>query len=263
MTANDDKGATGANQSRKQRRAAERAARKRSGGASANSSGSGGRSGPSILIVSAAAIAVGLVVVVALVLLSGGLGNDAAAVSEPDTPAPPTELRQGRTLVAPEASPEVSVEVFEDPQCPHCQTFTERVEPLLIAKHVTSGTASLTYRDYVIYGETSSDAAVAMRAADKLDDAFWDYHHVLYHNAGDGSFSRDWLADIAEVVGLDRAEFESLLDDEELLAGVVDDMARGSDYGATGTPAVVVNGQLLGSPSWEDLDAAIENAAAQ
>ena len=261
MTTNEKQGSAGGNSTRKQRRAAERAARKKGGGPQTGPESSG-RSGPPILVISVAAVAIGLVLVVALVLVSGGFGEEAAAISEPDAPAPAEELRDGRTLVAPGASPSVLVEVFEDPKCPHCQTFTERTEPLLIAEHVKSGTASFTYNDYIVFQEDSVDAAVAMRAADELDGAFWDYHHVLFHNApGERLFTREWLADIAEHIGLDRAEFEALLDDETLLDGVANDMARGADYGVTGTPAVVVNGQNLGNASWEDIDAAIENAA--
>ncbi len=261
MSANDKQDAASDGMTRKQRRAAERAARK-GGGAKATSNGSGKGSGPSMLLISIGAIAIGLVAVLALVLVSGGLGGDGDAVSQPNAAAPAEELRQGRTLVSPDAVDPVVVEVFEDVQCPHCQTFTERVEPLLIAKHVTDGTASLTYNDYIIFGDDSVDAAVAMRAADELDGAFWDYHHVLYHNAEGGSFSRSWLTDIAESIGLDRDAFTDLLGDDDLLAGVQEDMARGAGYGVRSTPSVVVNGEMLVAPTWEDLDAAIEAAAA-
>ena len=107
--------------SRKERRAAERAARK-SGGSSAKSSssvkssGSGGSSGPSIAIISIGAVAIGIVLVVALLLVSGGLGDDVAAVEEPDTPAPAAELRDGLTLVAEGATPPVTIEVYRAPR---------------------------------------------------------------------------------------------------------------------------------------------------
>jgi len=255
-------------QTRKQRRAAERAARKGGGASSAKLSssggGSGGSSGPSILIISLGAVVIGVVAVLALVLISGGLGgNDAAAaVSEPDTPAPVEELRQERTLVSPDATTPVEVQLFEDAQCPHCQTFTKSVEPLIIAEHVASGTASLTYGDYIIFGDPSLDAAVAMRAADELGDAFWDYHHTLYYNAPDGAFTQEWLADIAESVGLDRDEFTALLDDSELRDAVAAEHQTGSDLGVSSTPSVVVDGQLLVAPTWEDIDDAILAAAA-
>ncbi len=260
MSSNDNQ-SSGANLTRKQRRAAERAARKGDKSTTPSSSSSR-RPGPSIALISVGAVAIGLVLVAALVLLSGGLGNDAAAVSEPDTPAPAEELRDGRTLVAPDASPVVAIELFEDAQCPHCQDFTERVEPLIIAEHVNSGTASLTYRDYIIFGDPSLDAAVAMRAADELGGAFWDYHHALYYNAPDGPFTRAWLADIAESVGLDREAFTALLDDEELRQAVADDHAAGANLGVSSTPSVIVNGEMVVAPTWEDLDAAVVAAAA-
>ena len=255
---NDKQGAANEGTSRKERRAAERAARK---GGNAKTATSSGGPNSSMLIVSLGAIIVGVVAVVVIVLASGGLGGD-DEISQPSGAAPAEELRQGRTLVAANAVDPIVVEVFEDVQCPHCQTFTERVEPLLISKYVTDGTVSFTYNDYIVFGEKSIDAAVAMRAADELDGAFWDYHHVLFHNAADGSFTRGWFVDIAESIGLDREAFGDLLDDPSFVAGVEEDVARGAAYGVTGTPALVVDGELLGAIGWDELDDAIEAAAA-
>lgn len=265
MSSNDNKSSSG-NMTRKERRAAERAARK--GGKSSKSSqspvtgkASVGGSGPSIAIISVAAIAIGVVLVGALLVLSGGLGGNDATAIEPADSAPAAELRDGRTLAVAGTTPAVEIELFEDPQCPHCQTFTERVEPLIIAEHVADGTASLTYSDYIIFGDPSFDAAVAMRAAGELGDAFWDYHSTLYHNAEDGEFTRDWLVDIAESIGLDPAAFRELLDDPDLRDAVIETAERGANLGVASTPSVVVNGELLVAPTWDDLDAAIVAAA--
>lgn len=263
MSSNDNK-SSGGNLTRKQRREAERAARKSGKSSKGPSTGkaSVGRPGPSMVLISIAAIAIGVVLVGALLVLSGGLGSeDTTAIAKPDTPAPAQELRDGNTLVAPGATPAVEIELFEDAQCPHCQTFTERVEPLIIAEHVKDGTASLTYSDFIIFGEPSFDAAVAMRAADELGDAFWEYQHTLFYNAEDGAFTRSWLADIAESVGLDRDAFTELLDDEDLRAAVTESTARGAEFGVGSTPSVVVNGELLVAPGWDELDAAIVAAA--
>jgi len=263
----DKQNASSDNMTRKQRRAAERAARKKGGGTAAPSS-AGGSSGPSMLMISIGALVIGVVAVVALIVVSGGLGgDDSSEIKQPAAgSAPAQELRDGRTLVAAAAVDPVVVEAFEDPQCVHCGTFTKRIEPLLVAGPVSDGTASFTYNDFIIFGEESLDAAVAMRAADELDGKFWDYHQVLFENqqgVEDGSFSRDRLADMAELVGLDRAEFLAELDNPELVTAVADDRARAVELGATSTPTIVVNGELIaGSPSWDDLKAAIEAAAA-
>ncbi len=220
-----------------------------------------------MLVISIAAVAIGLVAVVALVLVSGGLGSDEATdtVSQPEAKGPAQELRQGRTLVQPDTIPPVVVEAYEDPQCGHCGTFTERIEPLLIAEHVTDGTASFTYKDFIIFSEESLDAAIAMRVAEDMDGKFWDLHQIIFHNqqgVEDGSFSRSRLADMAELVGLDRDEFLSRMDESEFREAVLAERAEGEALGIASTPTVIVNGELLvGVPTWEDLDAAITEAA--
>jgi protein-disulfide isomerase len=266
MSTSSNQDPAGGNMTRKQRRAAERAARKSSGG-KAPSSASGGSSGPSMLVISIGAIIIGAIAVAALILVSGGLGEDnGEELLQPEAAAPAEELRQGRTLVAATATDPVVVEAFEDPQCVHCGSFTERVEPLLVAGPVADGTASFTYNDFIVFGDESLDAAVAMRVAEEMDGKFWDYHQILFHNqAGveDGSFSRDRLADMAEAIGLDRDEFLSGLDDPGLVAAVVAERERGAELGISSTPSLVINGQLTaGVPNWDDLSAAIEAAAA-
>lgn len=261
---NDTQGSPSDNMTRKQRRAAERAARK--GGTKDTGSSSGSSSGPSMLMISIVAIGIGLVAVVALVLLSGGLDSEevAASVSEPEAAAPAAELRNGRTLG--ELSAPVSIDVYEDPQCPACGLFTERIEPLIISEYVTDGTASFTYNDFVFLGDESWDAAVAMRVAEDMDGKFWDYHQILFHNQSgenDGGFTRERLADMAEVIGLDRDEFLSGLDDPAYRAAVEASNEAGRELTINSTPSLVVNGEVIrGVPSWDDLNAVVETAAA-
>jgi protein-disulfide isomerase len=266
MSDNDKQGTRDRGMTRKQRRAAERAARK-GGPRPASAAPARERPGTPILLVSAGAIVIGLVAVVILVAVSGGLGgDDVAAVSEPDTPAPAAELHQGRTLVAPDAVEPVVVEAFEDPQCIHCGNFTARIEPLIVGGPVADGVASFTYKDFVIFGEESLDAAVAQRVAEDMDGKFWEFHHVLFHNqAGveDGSFTRDRLADMAVLVGLDRDEFLERMDDPVYREAVAAEGQEGASLGVSSTPSVFVNGERLeGSVTWESLRDAIEAASA-
>jgi protein-disulfide isomerase len=256
---------SGAPMSRKERRAAERAGRKNSPSSSPTSSGGRGSSG--VLIISAAAIAIGVIVVLALIALTGGFNDNrtSTAIAAPDTAAPAEALRQGRTLVAPDAVDPVDIQAFEDPQCPHCGNFTKNIEPLLVAGPISDGTASFTYNDFVIFGAESRDAAIAMRVAEDMGGKFWDYQHALYFNQkgeNDGSFSRSRLADIAVLVGLDRAEFLQRMDDPAYAQAVDADKARGVALGVTSTPTLFVNGKMMaGVPAWQDLKAAIEEAA--
>lgn len=248
--------------SRKERRAEERAARKRGGGGSRSRSTSKS-SGPSMMVLSVGAVLIGLVAVAALVVLSGGIGKDSTAVAAPDFDPPPQEMRVGRSLGDPDAP--VKVEAFEDPQCPACGLFTSRIAPLLISEYVADGTVFFTYKDYPFLGQESVDGAVAMRVAEELDGKFWDYHDVIFFNqAGEnkGAFSADRLADMAELVGLDREDFLAGLDDPKYLAAVQAERNEGSDLGVNSTPTLFVNGEPVGNAQdWEALSAAIRAAA--
>jgi len=259
---NDQRGSTAA-PSRRERRAAERTARKK--GTPIATSGGGRSSGPSMFVITLGAIIIGLVAVAALIAVSGGFSsNEVAAVSEPEEPPPAQELRVGRSLGDPEAA--VTIEAYEDPQCPACGAFTERIEPLLIAGPVSEGAVFYTFRDFPFLGPESVDAAVAMRVAEDLGGKFWDYHQLIYHNQegeNQGAFSRDRLADMAELVGLDREAFEAAMDDPEYLAAVEAEYTTGVGLGINSTPTLVVNGELMrGVPAWDDLRASIEAAAA-
>jgi protein-disulfide isomerase len=217
-----------------------------------------------MMVITVAAVVIGLVAVLALVVISGGFGGDTvAAVSQPDTPAPAAELRVGRSLGDPEAP--VKIEVFEDPQCPACGSYTERIEPLLIAGPVTDGTVFLTYRDFPFLGQESIDAAVAMRVAEDLDGKFWDYHQLVFHNQqgeNQGAFSIDRLADMAELVGLDRETFLTAMEDPSFRAAAEAEAAEGSELGVNSTPTLFINGEISrGVPQWDALSAQIEAAA--
>lgn len=252
-------GAPGA--SRNERRTAERASRK--GGVAARTATRS--TGPSVGAISGAAIVVGLIAVIGFIAVSGGLGgDDVDAVSMPADPPPSEELHDGRSLGDPAAP--VKVDVYEDPQCPACGIYSQLIEPLLVAGPVARGQVRYTYHDLVFLGPESLEAAAAMRVAEELDGRFWDLHHVLYHNQhgeNEGAFSTQRLADMAELVGLDREAFLAGLDDPRHEEAVRAESAEASQRGIDSTPTLVVNGEVIrGVPrSWEDLDRRIEAAA--
>ncbi|HKZ90886.1 MAG TPA: thioredoxin domain-containing protein [Candidatus Limnocylindrales bacterium] len=217
-----------------------------------------------MLVITVAAIVIGLVAVVALVAVSGGLGDDElAAVSRPDAPAPAAALRVGRSLGDPDAP--VKIDVFEDPQCPACGRYAERIEPLLIAGPVSDGSVFLTYKDFPFLGPESFEAAAAMRVAEDLGGKFWDYQQLVFHNQqgeNQGAFTRDRLADMAELVGLDREAFLAAMDDPSYRAAAEAEAAEGSDLGVSSTPSLFVNGEIIrGVPEWEALKDQIDAAA--
>lgn len=241
---------------RKERRAAERATHRSPASAAPTPPW---RSPVVLLSLGAVAVGVALIAVLAL----GSMNQESAPIR--DVPGEiPVALRDGRSLGT--ATAPVVIDVWEDPQCPVCGRFSREIEPLLVASFIEDGTVRLNYRDLVFIGPESLDAAVGMRAADQLDDRFWDFNAIVYENQdgeNEGAFARPRLGDMAEHIGLDRAAFLALLDDPALIAAVQDETALGSSMGIDSTPTLVVNGEIRpGLPEWTELSALIEAEAA-
>jgi protein-disulfide isomerase len=218
-----------------------------------------------LLLLSLAAIATGILAVGALVAASGGLsGSGLPPVAAANAPPPPQSLRGERSLGDPEAP--VHIEVYEDPQCSACALYFDTIEPLLVSGPVRDGRVHLTYRDFIIFGPESVDAAVGMRAADALAGRFWEFHDLVFANhAGEdvGAYSRARLAEMAVLAGLDRAAFLALLDDRGLIGAVAEESAEGRRRGVVSTPTFVIDGVLYpGVPSWQQLESRIDQAAA-
>lgn len=73
-----------------------------------------------------------------------------------------------------------------------------------------------------------------------------------------GALSRDRLAEMAVLAGLDRTAFLALLDDPALIAAVEEETQAGAARGIASTPTLVIGGELApGVPSWAELDALV------
>jgi len=217
------------------------------------------------MVISIGAVIIGLLVVGALVVFSGGFGDDdTAAVSEPAEQPLVQELAVGRSLGDPDAP--VKIDAYEDPQCPACGLFTSNIEPLLVAGPIKDGKVFFTYKDFAFLGEESFDAATAMRVAEELDGKFWDYHQIVFENQineNQGAFSMDRLADMAELIGLDRDEFLAEMENPVHLEAVEAEGLEGRELGVNSTPSLAINGELTrGVPQWEELEALIDDPIA-
>lgn len=242
---------------RKERRAAERASSKTP---SVTPSGTPAWKSPVVLI-SAIVVIVGVAIVAGLFLANNQGSGSPIKTAEVGTPQ---DLQDGRSLG--QADAPVKVDLYEDPQCPVCGRFNRDLAPLLIASYVRDGTVRLTYKDMVFIGDESQDAAVGMRAADQLAGKFWAFHDIVYENQdgeNKGGFSRDRLAQMAALIGLDKDAFTKLLDDPALIAAVKEETQGGAGMGIDSTPTLVINGVVTpGLPTWEQLSQVIEQTAA-
>jgi protein-disulfide isomerase len=172
----------------------------------------------------------------------------------------------GRAMGDPNAP--VTIEVFEDFQCPACKSFSETIEPQVADAYIATGIVYYIFRHFPFLddraprNESDQAASASMCAGD--ENRFWDYHDLLFANwdgENQGAFNNKRLVAFAEALGLEMAAFNSCFDgklhEEEINA----EFLLGRDSGVTGTPAVLVNGRILTPgfvPSFEQISDAVE-----
>lgn len=217
---------------------------------------------PFLLVVSA--VVVLLAVVLGIYMVNSGGGSDSELVTKLQQAKAdlPTDMISG-TSIGKDSAP-FKLVTFEDFQCPFCLKYTAEQEGELINKYVKSGQLQITYKHLPILGAESVAAAKASQcAADQ--GQFWQMHNKLFTveaEAGQlttekknvGRFSDANLKKYAGDLGLDQAKFDSCLNsgaNDQLLA---DQNREAKQYGFSGTPSFLVNGQPLGSGTPSDIN---------
>jgi protein-disulfide isomerase len=221
---------------------------------------SSGRSWLTLPVISAFAMAAGLLLIVVVVVngrptpppilpapaaagMFSGLPTDGYALGQADAP--------------------VTIDLYEDFQCPACRRWGEVVFPSLAANELADGTARLVFHDFAFIGPESFDAARAGHAAAN-QGRFWDLWATIYASLGgenSGALEPSRLVEMARSLGLDVDRFTA---DMALgAAGPAVDAANADAQrlGVNSTPTVVIEGRLLRGAGYDEIAAAIADAA--
>lgn len=192
---------------------------------------------------------------------TGDAGVTATPVASTGTAATPIagieEIpADGRFLGRPDAP--VDFVFYADFQCPFCKQFDDRDLPPIIENFVISGDVRVEWRPMPIISayvdipldspdnESVQAAEAAMCAADQ--DRFWPYSQALFAAQGaenSGVFTDDMLKQTAAGLELDTEQFNACLDSGEKQDDVLQMMQEGFDLGVSGTPAFLINDQLV------------------
>lgn len=159
----------------------------------------------------------------------------------------------------------VQMVMFTEFQCPYCGKFARDTQPELIERFVDAGTLRIEWRDLPYLGDESTLAAKAGRAAAN-QERFWDFQEAMFADQqppNSGAHTKDNLAAVADGLDLDVPRFREDMASAEAMAAVKADLDEGVAMGITGTPAFIINGQLIvgAQPTAVFVDA-IEQAAA-
>jgi protein-disulfide isomerase len=143
----------------------------------------------------------------------------------------------------PEDAPVVLVE-FADFQCVYCRTFWQETLPKIEEQYIRSGKVRFLYRHLAILGEASIQAAQASACAHD-QGKFWEYHDRLFRQNSPLAFTTSRLKRYADQSGLEVQAFTGCLDSGKHADQVEAETTLGRALGANGTPAFLINGQLL------------------
>ncbi len=139
----------------------------------------------------------------------------------------------------------VTIVEFADFRCGFCLRHFTQTLPSLEEEYIQTGKVRYVFRNFPILGVQSRWAALAAECAHE-QGRFWEYHDQLFALTQQGQeFLRSRLKTVAVELGLDAAQFESCLDSSKYLSEVQEDFTAGQSAGVTGTPAFLIDGELL------------------
>ena len=134
---------------------------------------------------------------------------------------------------------------WTDYRCPFCAKFTNDTMPVLLQEYVDKGLVRYEVRDVSFFGDDSTAAAIAARAAGN-QGKFAEYFHAIYAAApqsGHPDMPREKLIGFAEQVGVpDIAQFTADLDDPALAEAVATSTTEAQQLGVSAVPFFVVGG---------------------
>jgi protein-disulfide isomerase len=168
----------------------------------------------------------------------------------------------------------VSVEVYEDFQCPVCQQFEQVAGPLL-KQQVAAGDITLTYKPFSFldesggspndYSKRATNAALCALDEGGVDD-YVKVHDYLYANQpqeGTAGPENAELVTALDGLGISGEAIDSCIRTEKFVPWVkkAREVASDSDREISGTPTVFVDGKKLESFDPQTIQKAIQDAA--
>jgi protein-disulfide isomerase len=186
--------------------------------------------------------------VLGVVILAAVIGIVVQNSRQPSKPVviPAGATGQDNGIVVGKATAPVTVDFYEDFQCPVCRQFETTTGPT-VNSLIDSGKIKAVYHMMSFIGPDSVRAANA-GAAGSDAGKFKPYHDVLFANQpaeNSGGFSNDRLIQLGAQVGLTSTEFTNAVKSGKFDGYVAKVEDNASKRGVTGTPTVMVNGKTL------------------
>jgi protein-disulfide isomerase len=186
-----------------------------------------------------------------------------------DAPVPKNTIDNGTAVAVGSPDAPVTVDLYEDFQCPNCKAF-EDASGGTLAQLVAAGTVQAHYHGmaFLDTAENTKYSTRALNAAGAVvdaagPDAFKTFHDLLFANQppeGGTGLSDDQLVQYANQAGAGGATVEQEIRNLAFGEWVKKVTDQASKDGVTGTPTVLVDGKKLTDLSPNGLSAAVTAA---
>jgi protein-disulfide isomerase len=193
----------------------------------------------------------------------------AGAAASANAAAPANTTGNGYVFAAGSADAPVTVDLYEDFQCPNCKAL-ENSSGSTLAGLVSAGTVQVHYHGMAFLDTDANDDystralnAAAVVASEAGPGAYQKFHDLLFAHQppeGGSGLTDDQLVDYAGQAGATGAAVASGIRDLVYGDWVKQAEDQASKDGVTGTPTVFVDGQKLTDLSPAGLTAAVTAA---
>jgi protein-disulfide isomerase len=168
--------------------------------------------------------------------------------------AAPGLTREHAGLAVGPANARITVVQFFDYKCPFCHQSNAWVQNLIASRQ----DVRVIFKELPVLSENSTGAARAAIAAQK-QEKYLAFHNALMTARGD--LNPDQVMQIAATVGLDVEKLQQDMASDSVSQTLEGMRQQASSLGISGTPAFIINGQLVNGWIPEQVEAALAAAA--
>jgi protein-disulfide isomerase len=155
--------------------------------------------------------------------------------------------------------------------CPHCANFHTNVLPTIKEKYITPGKVRYVFREFPTPPvELATAGHLLARCAggekrDQVIDALMRGQMDIVTQAQGPSGAKQALLNVAVSAGMNEAQFDACMANQDQLKILVDVQEGGVKAGVTGTPTIFINGEKFEGPASreataEDISKALDAA---
>lgn len=160
------------------------------------------------------------------------------------------------SIAAQAQTPEVTIQVFSDFQCPYCRMFATAVREME-SKGVEGVTTKVEFKNFPLSFHPSAQLAAQAAMAAREQGKFWEMHDLLFANQN--ALGREALLKYAHSLKLDMTRFTSDLDSDRIKKLIDAEKAEGNAKKVEGTPTFFVNGkEFSGTKTIAELTALVK-----